>query len=73
MIIDVIKCEYDVMYIRCHAIRVPNVNILHTCCDVIDRAMHRYRCVCHLCDVTDIVAVMSNMVGEMSGIGIVLS
>ena len=46
---------------------------LHTCCDVIDRAMHRYRCVCHLCDDTDIVAVMSNMVGEMSGIGVVLS
>ena len=35
--------------------------------------MHRYRCVCHLCDDTDTVAVMSNMVGEMSGIGIVLS
>ena len=25
MIIDVIKCEYDVMYIRCDAIRVPYV------------------------------------------------
>ena len=25
MIIDVIKCEYDVMYIRCDAICVPNV------------------------------------------------
>ena len=46
---------------------------LHACCDVIDRGMHRYRCVCHLCDYTDTVAVTSNMVGEMSGIGIVLS
>ena len=35
--------------------------------------MHRYRCVCHLCDDTDTVAVMSNMVGEMSGLGVVLS
>ena len=46
---------------------------LHTCGDVIDRAIHRYRCVCHLFDETDTVAVMSNMVGEMSGIGVVLS
>ena len=46
---------------------------LHTCCDVIDRVIHRYRCVCHLCDDTDRVAVMSNMVGEISGIGVVLS
>ena len=28
---------------------------------------------CHLCDDTDTVAVMSNMVGEMSGIVVVLS
>ena len=28
---------------------------------------------CHLCDDTDTVAVMSNMVGEISGIGIVFS
>ena len=28
---------------------------------------------CHLCDDTDTVAVMSNMVGEMSGIVIVFS
>ena len=46
---------------------------LHTCCDVIDRGMHRYICVCHLRDDTDTVDVMSNMVGEMSGIGVVLS
>ena len=46
---------------------------LHTCCDVIDRAVHRYICVCCLCDDIDTVAVMSNMVGEMSGIGVVLS
>ena len=25
MILDVIKCDYDVMYIRCDAIWVPNV------------------------------------------------
>ena len=25
MIIDVIKCEYDVMYIQCDSICVPNV------------------------------------------------
>ena len=46
---------------------------LHNCCDVIDRAVYRYRSVCHLCDDTDTVGVMSNMVGEMSGIGVVLS
>ena len=43
---------------------------LHTC-DVINRAIRRYRGVCHLCDDTDTVAVMSNMVGEMSGIVVV--
>ena len=36
-------------------------------------AHRRYRCVCHLCDDTDTVALMSNMLGEMSGIVIVLS
>ena len=46
---------------------------LHTCCDVIDRGMNRYRSVCHLRDDTDTVSVRSNMVVEMSGIGIVLS
>ena len=46
---------------------------LHTCCDVFDTVIHRYRCVCHLCDDTDTVAVVSKMVGEMSGIVIVLS
>ena len=46
---------------------------LHTSCDIIDRGIHRYRCVCHLCDDTDTVAVMSNMVGEMSGVVVVLS
>ena len=46
---------------------------LHTCGDVINRAIRRYRCVYHLCDDTDRVAVMSNMVGEISGIGVVLS
>ena len=46
----------------------------HTCCDVIDRAIHRYSYVCcHLCDDTDKVAVMSNIVGEISGIVVVLS
>ena len=46
---------------------------LHICCDVINREIHRYTCVCHLCDDTDTVAVMSNMVGEMTGIVVVLS
>ena len=46
---------------------------LHTCSDVIDRVIHRYSCVCLLCDDTDTVAAMSNMVGEMSGIVVVLS
>ena len=46
---------------------------LHTCCDVINRAIRRYRGECHLCDDTDTVAVMSNMVGEMSGIVVVFS
>ena len=42
-------------------------------CDVIDRAMPRYIYVCPLCDDTDTVAVMSNMVSDMSGRGILLS
>ena len=46
---------------------------LHICYDVIERAIHRYRCVYHLCDDIDTVAVISNMVGEMSGIDVVLS
>ena len=41
--------------------------------DGINRAIRRYRCVCHLCDDTDTVAVMSNMAGVMSGIVIVFS
>ena len=46
----------------------------HTCCDVSGTAIHQYRCVCcHLCDDKDKVAVMSNIVGEISGIVIVLS
>ena len=46
---------------------------LHTCCDAIDRVMHRYRCVCHLCDYTDTVDVISKMAGDMFGIVVVLS
>ena len=46
---------------------------LHTCCDVINRAIRRYRCVCHLCDDTHTVAVMTNMADEMSGIVLLLS
>ena len=45
----------------------------HTCCDESDTAIHRYRSVCHLCHDTDTVAVMSDTVGEMSGIDVVLS
>ena len=45
-------------------------DVLHTC-DVFDTAIHRYRCVCHVCDDTDTVDVMSIMVGEISGIVVV--
>ena len=60
----------DVDWVWCHT--CAKCDDLCTCCDVIDRAMHWYRGVCHLCDDTDAVAVMPNMVGEMSGIVIVL-
>ena len=53
----------DVGWLLCHT--CAKCDDLHTCCDVIDTAIHRYRCVCHLCDDTDTVAVMSNMVGEI--------
>ena len=46
---------------------------LHTCCDFTDTALQRYRGVCHLCDDTGTVAVVSKMECEMSGIIIVLS
>ena len=36
-------------------------------------AIHQYRCVCHLCDDTDRVAVVSKKDDEMSGIVVVLS
>ena len=64
-----IWCDVDSVW--CHM--CTKCDNLHTCCDVIDRAMPRYIYVCHLYDDTDTVAVMSNMVGEMSGIGVVLS
>ena len=51
----------DVDWIWCHM--CAKCDDLHTCCDVIDRAIHRYRYVYHLCDDTDTVAVISNMVG----------
>ena len=60
-------CTFGVMPYVCQMWQLTH------CCDLIDRAMHRYRCVCHLCDATDTVAMMWNMVGEMSGIGVVLS
>ena len=62
-------CDVDWVWCRTCA----KCDDLHTYCDVIDRAIHWYRCVCHLCDDTDTVSVMSNMVGEMSGIVVVLS
>ena len=40
---------------------------------VVMSLIQQYRCVCHLCDDRDTVAVLSNIVGEMSGIDIVLS
>ena len=62
---------WDVDWVWCHT--CAKCDDLHTCCDVINRAIRRYRCVCHLCDDTDTVAVMSNMAGEMSGIVVVFS
>ena len=52
---------------------VSQCDDVHTCFDVINREIRRYRCVCHLCDDTDTVAVMSNMANEMSGIIVVFS
>ena len=46
---------------------------LHICCDIRNRVIGQYRYLCRLCDDTEIVAVMSNMVGEMSGIFVVFS
>ena len=77
---DVIKHDHwchivwiwsDVDWVWCHM--CAKCDDIHTCFDVTDRAIHLYRCVCHLCDYTDTVSVMSNMGGEMSGIVIVLS
>ena len=61
----------DVDWVWCHM--CAKCDDLHTCCDVIDRAIHWYRCVYHLCDETYTVAVISNVVGVMSGIVVVLS
>ena len=50
-----IWCDVDwVWYHKC-----AKCDDLHTCCDVIDTVIHRYRCVCHLCDDTDTVALVS--------------
>ena len=77
---DVIKHDHwchkvwmwcDVDWVWCHT--CDKCDDLHICCDVVDRAIHQYRCVCHLWDDTDTVDAMSNMVGEMSGIVVVLS
>ena len=62
---------WDVDWEWCHT--CAKCDDLHTCCDVINGAIRRYTGVCHLCDDTDIVAEMSNMVGEMSGIVVVFS
>ena len=62
-------CDVDCVW--CHM--CANCDYLHSCCDVIDRAIHPHRCVCNLCDDTDTVAVISNMVGEMSVIVVVFS
>ena len=60
-------CDVDLVW--CHT--CANCDELHTC-DIMDTAIHLYRCVFHMCDDTDTVAVMSNMVGDMSGIVVVL-
>ena len=62
---------WDVDCVWCHM--CAKCDDLHNCSDVIDRAIHWDRCVCHLCDDTETVAVMSNMAGEMSGIVVVFS
>ena len=62
---------WDVDWVWCHM--CAKCEDLHTCCDVINRAICRYTCVCRLCDDMDTVAVMSNMAGEMSSIVIVFS
>ena len=48
-------CDLD--WVWCHT--CAKCDDLHTCCDVFDTALHRHRCVCHLCDDTDTVAVVS--------------
>ena len=62
---------WDVDWVWCHT--CAKCDELHTCCDGINRAIRRYRCVCHLCDDTNTLAVMSNMAGEMFCIVIVFS
>ena len=77
-VFDIIKHDHwchevwmlrDIDCVCCHT--CAKCDDLHTC-DVMDTVIHRYRCVCRLCDDTDTVAVTSHMVGEMSGI-VVLS
>ena len=46
----------DVDWVWCHT--CAKCDDLHTCCDVIDTVIHWYRCVCHLCDDTDTVALV---------------
>ena len=72
MIIDVIKCEQDVMQILYDVIRVPRVmTYTFVVMSLIERHIDTH--VCAICDDTDTVAVMSNMAGEMTGIIVVLS
>ena len=67
VVLDIVGQMADITFV------LPLCNVIYSVCDVIDTALHRYRCVCHLCDDTDTVAVVSRMVGEMAGIVIVLS
>ena len=50
---------WDVDWVWCHT--CAKCDDIHTCFDVISRAVRRYRCMCHLCDDTDTVAVMSSI------------
>ena len=73
MIIDVIKCECDVMQIGYDVIRVPTV-MTYTL--VVMSSIQRYidTDVCAICVITQIQWLgCLNMVGEMPGIFVVLS
>ena len=53
MIIDVVKCEYDVMYIRCDAICAPNVTTYTlVVMSLVEQCLDKY--ICAICVMTQI-------------------